>query len=913
MKTTELTVILAGCEGSRPAHVPPCSKTKPIRPMKQTSDIFSFVDEFLSIVPSGLSDGLQKHTVTNVKQQPDISVEFVPRATCFKQWLTIAPHRIRYVCTKSVLVLSATSKYWYFLRMCLEQYRSELRVLQQVYGERIFSPRAFTLEQLWSFLDEMLKWPYEKFISYAKYHCAAPLAYYHCNDLPPRPDGFPDGTTSFLVWKGPVKHFLKARLGHRGHPKWSTRILVANLNASKKGAAVVPRDFVKEELQGHRTLMSIEPPIFVPPAVPLDRLLGNRPLNRGRVLEPSRKACFENGINDGGAYNHILKQIPSKNGLRHVPTTRPHCDTEYYDVSYELVRHMAQKTFCLDCSCKCDCDVSDKTNHGKCPDRCSCPVEDGEQSHICPFRCPYSDLEVAYGPHTEFGQVSVVPICEPLKVRVITKGEAISYYMARWTQIAIKDAVNQNPAFVLTTEKLTVDHIRVLRERQISFDKQHSLSDTYGPRKWVSVDYKGATDRLNLSTTKWIFERWMEILGLEADERFVMRRVIYEQQLHYPKWTGIPSVKQTNGQLMGSLLSFPILCVANLLTYIAAFQDCYGYVPADLNSLPVLVNGDDMLFYADDELYTCWLKHSQKLGFILSVGKNLVHEEFCTINSRAFTVNFSTGTVIEVPILNIGLMFGKKKTANGCEVQDDKPIWDIHNEMISGAPDKVQASNLFIHYHLDTITKLTNRGLLNLFLPIHLGGLGFDHPTGDFELTVYQRRLASWYYHRQTLLRPFRRLPTIKFVGEAKERIKADFNQGLEVLLPRYGPYPRWAYAADEYPAPNVPCISLHVPSSPKYVGLRYRKKFDVPIVCDEVLKSWDWKIKKLECFLPWDGGVVNLHHCMFTLPRHVFEPVADYDFVEKTVVSRNEVTQVWERVSRSVTDHRHMAGNLSL
>jgi len=59
---------------------------------------------------------------------------------------------------------------------------------------------------------------------------------------------------------------------------------------------------------------------------------------------------------------------------------------------------------------------------------------------------------------------------------------------------------------------------------------------------------------------------------------------------------------QTNGQLMGSVLSFPYLCAANLICFMRAVTRVCGLrnlpVPS-VKDLPVLINGDDILFISD--------------------------------------------------------------------------------------------------------------------------------------------------------------------------------------------------------------------------------------------------------------------------------------------------------------------------
>jgi len=90
---------------------------------------------------------------------------------------------------------------------------------------------------------------------------------------------------------------------------------------------------------------------------------------------------------------------------------------------------------------------------------------------------------------------------------------------------------------------------------------------------------------------------------------------------------------------MGSVLSFPFLCSANFICfYRAVKKKCFilNINPPSLNELPVLINGDDILFLADAELYQLWFEEIKLVGFELSPGKNLTSSDYFTINSSLY-------------------------------------------------------------------------------------------------------------------------------------------------------------------------------------------------------------------------------------------------------------------------------------
>lgn len=101
------------------------------------------------------------------------------------------------------------------------------------------------------------------------------------------------------------------------------------------------------------------------------------------------------------------------------------------------------------------------------------------------------------------------------------------------------------------------------------------------------------------------------------------------------------SFTMKNGQLMGSPLSFPILCAINFVAYRSALKqyvrDMGGdWSKAEMLEMPVRVNGDDILFKCNDAFYHGYWKPSvAAIGFTLSPGKNYVSPAFLTVPTAA--------------------------------------------------------------------------------------------------------------------------------------------------------------------------------------------------------------------------------------------------------------------------------------
>jgi hypothetical protein len=90
---------------------------------------------------------------------------------------------------------------------------------------------------------------------------------------------------------------------------------------------------------------------------------------------------------------------------------------------------------------------------------------------------------------------------------------------------------------------------------------------------------------------------------------------------------------------MGSVLSFPLLCAANFICIVKAIYrkcDAHGHPRPELKDIPAVINGDDILYIADSELYGYWRNEIALVGFTLSPGKNLTSKQYFTVNSSLY-------------------------------------------------------------------------------------------------------------------------------------------------------------------------------------------------------------------------------------------------------------------------------------
>jgi hypothetical protein len=340
----------------------------------------------------------------------------------------------------------------------------------------------------------------------------------------------------------------------------------------------------------------------------------------------------------------------------------------------------------------------------------------------------------------------VAAVLEPLKVRTVTKGRAQAYNAVHGIQKWMHSSLREHRIFRLIGH--TVDE-EIIKE-QLELRKPGELL--------ISGDYSAATDNLKIEVTKTIFEVILMRIAEDLDyseEAYKLsvlaRKVLYEHIIHYPFESLLEPVQQGTGQLMGSVLSFPILCLANCICcWISLFGE------SRFCDLPILVNGDDIAFSCTRARYQTWCDSLADFGFIKSVGKNYCHKRFMLINSELFDAEYKRTGKCHLPYFNSGLLLGRHKVAKvkSPSFMDDEdvpevPIVSTIDLVLRGAVNPDRALGRFICYNKDAVEEVTNRRL-NLFLPRCRGGLGIDGHGVRNHISLWQRRYAT-YLQRQNV------------------------------------------------------------------------------------------------------------------------------------------------------------------
>lgn len=222
---------------------------------------------------------------------------------------------------------------------------------------------------------------------------------------------------------------------------------------------------------------------------------------------------------------------------------------------------------------------------------------------------PNISIRYPLRPPDRLPKVMAHAIPEPLKVRLITKGEE-DLWVLKPVQKAMWEALKAYPCFQLTSNPLLpLDFMKSWKQKSFM----------------LSGDYEAATDNLHMDVTQVMITELLKVLPVEFHDWIKWEGGIHE--IHYPPSTGLLPCLQTKGQLMGSLLSFPILCVANAAT-IGMVQE------KELGDLEALINGDDIVFSAENEEIQQWKAIASSIGLKPSIGKNYQSKDWCSINSQ---------------------------------------------------------------------------------------------------------------------------------------------------------------------------------------------------------------------------------------------------------------------------------------
>jgi len=235
---------------------------------------------------------------------------------------------------------------------------------------------------------------------------------------------------------------------------------------------------------------------------------------------------------------------------------------------------------------------------------------------------------------------------------------------------------------------------------------------------FVSGDYESATDYLDIETSEYIMETILRNARMIPWNIRAKAMASFRSDLQYGKGD---VVSQTRGQLMGNYLSFPLLCLRNYLSFRFAVRD---------RSVPVVINGDDIVFRSRPEVGKVWMEKVQETGLRLSKGKTLVDPAKFSLNSTFFLARRRKKPVL-CPVIRAKSLLPRDSPPSGGAFLKFMSGWQRPSKFWERASRKVAA--LWLRCHRRSVDVL-GRGVWGLGIPARPDQL---HEAGLVPLQAY--------------------------------------------------------------------------------------------------------------------------------------------------------------------------------
>jgi hypothetical protein len=351
--------------------------------------------------------------------------------------------------------------------------------------------------------------------------------------------------------------------------------------------------------------------------------------------------------------------------------------------------------------------------------------------------------------------VTLVALAEALKVRVISKGPVFTYTVLKPLQKWLwKKLVTHNSGtFNLIGEEITSDYL----------DKQIGNLKDY--EKFLSGDYSAATDNVKSRFSKAVTDEISKSIKIK-ELRSLFEDALVGHWIENPDKPGEMS-RQTWGQLMGSIVSFPVLCVINAAICRKAREVTVGR-SLRLQDAGVAINGDDTVFRADERGREKWEELAEISGMAPSIGKVFYSSTFLNMNSAQFLripetyrpselkvegsrLKLGPAHFLEqVPRINFGLAVGLGRSTGGKVEKARVSNWGTVNSISANAHTLMRECapedrDTVFKFYLNRNWKILKKTRLPWFLPEHLGGLGLPNVAGYQPTQLDLRQAAAFY------------------------------------------------------------------------------------------------------------------------------------------------------------------------
>jgi hypothetical protein len=329
--------------------------------------------------------------------------------------------------------------------------------------------------------------------------------------------------------------------------------------------------------------------------------------------------------------------------------------------------------------------------------------------------------------------VEALPLAESLKVRVISKGPPMLYTALKPLQRYMWSVLKDHPAFSLIGQPISAQYIH---------DRMGSrLEDG---EIYLSGDYKAATDNIAPWASETVADELSRVIGLSEEESNLFRVSLTGHRFHSDffvgdNWRYGNTLAQRWGQLMGSITSFPVLCMINAAACRFCLEESTGR-KWSLKDARLAINGDDVVMRGPALLKEVWRNVTQFFGLQESVGKTYFARDFLEMNSTLFRrvdpgvpLTWSDGAVrvsafVQASRVNMGLIYGLTRSSGKVGVGDavegefSPSIGSRARQLFTEAPESMRGAvmRMFINRQWDVLSSVK----VPWFMPEWVGGLG---------------------------------------------------------------------------------------------------------------------------------------------------------------------------------------------
>jgi hypothetical protein len=455
---------------------------------------------------------------------------------------------------------------------------------------------------------------------------------------------------------------------------------------------------------------------------------------------PSTSSSVESSVKDGGQFAHIHSRMHDK-GFTMDPRCGIHLASNFV-FKKQGIHEVVGDPICREpLKDEVFAEICESVEYGREEFVVLTPGDDANNFSVEQIE------ELATEVLQEPGRMTLVALSEALKIRGISKGNALENWLLKPIQKELASQLLSHEVFKLTGTPLTEDHIN----RMFG----HLPLDT----KFLSGDYEDATNEMRQFASRHCIRACLARMGLtrkypklcQLAERSLCDNLVNYTVSREERGKLVKDLiegRQYEAQPMGKVLSFVCLCIINLSV-------CRWVCEKDQNRRIAVkqfvgfINGDDCVFPL--QKFSLWEQFSPLSGLKNSIGKTF-WSHLIEMNSMSFVRSSPLlGPVIGgfryVPYINFGLLRGLKRSAEcGAKSHPLAALTNIgaqHEELVDRLDEfYTPLTDLFLQERYKVLHHEEVKGI-PWFVPCWLGGLGLKPAPDLSNFSEFDRQVCK--------------------------------------------------------------------------------------------------------------------------------------------------------------------------